>query len=218
MKRVLFLVVLMSIFCFASSVFAEEGGRRLRRNTFYHLFGIPIYFFLEINVHEGSHALGALSTGGRVISYNPYPHYNNEGAFRFGSTMVSWDTDRSGGVENNIRAFTLLAPAISQISIFVISDLLISYVPDLNSSFWGPVLYLAGMVCPWIDFVFNLYNQSSSCDFARAAEFLGERRELFYAFGTFIAAVGLWRLIHHFIRIFTERVENNVGDREGDVN
>lgn len=209
MKKII-IFVLAILFCFYPTVLfaetSESATREVRSSAFWHLAALPVYFFLELNLHEGSHALAGIFTGATVTDYSPFPHIiervdSERGNFVIGSTTFVWDSEPGNG----IRAYTFIAPYISGALVFITSDLLLSFVPQIRESvIFGPMVYLAGMVMPWFDFVFNLNSSEDVSDFATVADLLNVRRAGFSIIGNFFAAIGLWRLIAQGIEVFSE--------------
>jgi hypothetical protein len=192
-------------FCLAFTVFIDNAYSKpkeklqFRKEMLWHLAALPAYAFLQLNIHEGSHALMALAVGAKIVSYCPYPHvytYDGRHYFVYGSTLI---TDVK---TKNREAMIDLVPYLSDLSIFTITDLLISFGAVNPHSFFGGTLYFVGMVMPFMDFVINVNGYSKQNDFSHLADCTGIHRAMFGVVGNIIAAVAIWRLISVGKKVF----------------
>lgn len=216
MKKIIFcLIISLIIFSVFTPNANAETSRRFRSEALVNLPLLPAYFFFEVFLHESSHALSGLALGGELYTFHPYPGYVNQDGGRglmFGYVQILWQED---DIPNNRQlAMHCLAPYLTDMILFISSDLMLNYSSSVRESFIGPVLYLAGMVFPAIYTIFNLFGTSEHTDFAMAANFLGERRELFYTVGTMLACIALWRIVQTGIRVLTVEEGARDGQRE----
>lgn len=201
---------MLVVFAFSTVAFAENAERnrryRFRTEALSSLVLLPGYFYLGLTIHEGSHAVAAMAHGIGVYAFKPYPHtiVDEDGGRNsvLGATYIQWPEENPPS--RSVIVSTFLAPYIADMLFFTASDLLLTFLPNFRNSFFGSVLFIAGMVCPLIDFAYNLYNPSSLNDFAVAAEYSRERRALFYSVGTIIVATALWRTVQTGFRVFVE--------------
>jgi hypothetical protein len=200
MEEVMKQILMFAFFCVftPNNSFALEKEKpatskyRLRSDIWPHLIVQPLYMFLELNIHEGSHVLAAKLYGYEIFSYKPYPHFvyqNNERNFVFGATEIQ------GNITGEELAVIVATPLITDVTLFISSDILLS---NLNSdSRAAPVFFFAGMVWPWLDFVVSINASAEGSDTAIWAKETGIGRPLAIILGDSLAALGLWRVIHH---------------------
>jgi hypothetical protein len=177
------------------------GDRRIDLTQFRILPLLPAYSVLgQTPLHEGSHALAASVFGMRVNRVIPYPHSyreNNTRRFAAGSVRVEMTGTRSEicGV--------YMSPYFTDVIMFTSVDLLLHVHPTLENSIGGAILYMVGMLFPYIDFVINFFNSTSDW---RQASIASGRPEVIYSVGAVLLAVATWRLIATGYRVFTREV------------
>lgn len=196
MKKLYYIIIVIILLSSANA----EG--RFRKEVLWNLLAAPVYGFVQLNVHEGSHALGALTVGAEVVKYQPYPSVE-DGTFMWGKVITNKIQDRH---ENG---FVLVAPYISDVAIFTTSDILLSAEIVSPRSISGGILFIAGMVAPFADFVCNVNNWSDGNDFTRISELYDVPRVFTVVMGNIIAAVALWRLVTVGIKVFFEEENEN---------
>lgn len=177
---------------------AQNTAVRIKPRFWYHLIALPIYALAADNAHEGSHALMALALGHEVLRYEPYPHFTDLGdgqkRFVFGATMMS------GGMVPHEEALMLIAPSITDLTLFTAADLTLSFTdPD---AWYAPVLWFSCLLWPLIDWTFHMNAPGATSDVTRFAKIVGVDRVALAVAGDMVALTMLWRLTHHFIRIF----------------
>jgi hypothetical protein len=202
-------------------VSATDTNLRLRPNQQQRLLGqlfmAPVYFFTQITVHEGSHALMAEAMGYNVIDFRPYPHIatfsrtiTNDSGERvrvteselvFGSMAY---VSPSGVYDDTRRSLISIAPSLMDILLFTTADLLLTYVVDPHSA-GAPFMLFGLMVTPLVDFVTGMNCTSPACDISRFTDRSGIPRGATMMVGYTMIFVAVWRCLHHFRRLFMER-------------
>lgn len=173
------------------------------------VFLAPAYFMLWITAHEGSHALWGLALGRDVVDFKPYPHYaimrDDDGeshrVLLYGSVMFRYDNNE----ERWRSALISIAPAITDVVMFTAVDAALEHAVDPRSAA-APFLLIGGMITPLVDFVTGMNCMQDTCDWSRFSRDSGIPRSLLMMTGYAMASVALWRCLHHFRRIFMERM------------
>ena len=201
-----FIVLLSLIMAFPASALAEPTSQPLKvpewtrmklerpklkfqKKKLWNLAALPAYFFVEVNLHEGSHTLTAMARGYKVAAYKPYPHMY-EGRFLWGAFYTKAGTSFRP-VDD---ALITIAPYITDVIIFTSVDLLLGFRVIPPESVAGLIVYTVGMLAPWINFVYNINNVSAMNDFSVFAKVNGANRWVVLAVGDAIAAFAAWRL------------------------
>ncbi len=177
----------------------QESPRvRLQPRFWYHLAAFPAYSLAADVTHEGAHALMALALGKGISRFEPYPHVTDVGdgqqRFVFGVMAMS------GPSSLTEDALMLAAPSLMDLALFSAADLTLSYTDP--QSWYAPVLWFSCLLWPLIDWTYNMSNLGAFSDVTRVSRILGLNRVGVAVVGDVLAAVGLWRVVHHFIRIF----------------
>ncbi|MFA5175482.1 MAG: hypothetical protein WC430_03660 [Patescibacteria group bacterium] len=193
-KLYIYIIIVITLF------FSANAEGRFRKEVLWNLLAAPAYGFVQLNIHEGSHALGALTVGAELIQYQPYPSLEN-GIFMWGKVVTNKIYDRH---ENG---FVLVAPYISDVVIFTASDIILSTEVISPHSISGGILFIAGMVAPFADFVANINNWSEGNDFTRISELYDIPRVFPMIIGNIISAVALWRIVAVGMKVFFEEEE-----------
>lgn len=179
----------------------QEYEYRLRSDIWPHLIIQPVYAFLHLNIHEGSHALTAKALGYDIEAYRPYPHFiyiDGERNFVLGMTITKGETT-SGNM-----ALIAVMPTITDVALFSAADITLSYMNSDSAA--APFLFFGGMVWPWIDFVTAFNSPAPTTDVALWSKELHLNRAGVVLLGDIVAALGLWRVIHHGQQAFFEKV------------
>lgn len=192
-----FIIFIFAFLLISSNSLAQETEeqpptqetRILRHDFWYHLASQPLYAFMQLNLHEGSHALAAVSTGGKIEEFAPYPTKVN-GKFFFGRTLLSGDYNET---------FMLIAPSITDISLFTTSDIILSRIEPESPA--APVFFSI-MLWNFIDFTYNWNGSSEYNDVVRFTNKVGTNRVATLVVGDTLAVVGLVRLIDRSLKIF----------------
>jgi len=214
-RRLVFSLFLCSLFViFTESAYAESSKPKtklqFRKEMLWHLAALPIYAFLQINVHEGSHALTGLIVGAKVKGYYPYPHIDEKN-FVWGNVILEGENLKS----KEVCAIILFAPYLADINIFAAADLLISLGAVSPHSVLGGILYFAGMIAPFMDFAINVNGWSSGNDFSSLSNIVGIHRAFFYVAGNVMAGVAIWRLLSVGKKVFfKEKVKEKTPKRK----
>lgn len=211
------IVLLLGITALPSSARAEEGEEEFVSSRLWHLAALPAWHMLWVNIHEGSHILMAMSYDYEITSYKPYPHFASD-RFAFGSFSAqcpgTWSKDwqfipkspNQRCIPQGGEAEIAIAPSVTDIGIFAISDALLGFGVVSTDSLSGRLLYVGGMVAPWLDLAYgtNLY-WSKTTDHAHFTEAMGwPRWSVFLAGNTFVA-LGAWRLYVQGKEVFYDR-------------
>jgi hypothetical protein len=175
-------------------VYKKKSKKLSRRGnkTLIFLF-VPLALPLHTLVHEGSHAAMAEMLGYGVTGFYPYPHYYDE-KFYFGRVTTS--VENPSGTEQLLFS---LAPALVDISMFSVSDALLSTkIVDIHS-IAGMALYIFGIIAPLIDFSVG-YLEGSDWDNARAVS--SKTSVTINIVGAAFMAAGIYRALTHTVRLF----------------
>ncbi len=178
------------------------------------LFIAPIYFMGYITVHEGSHALWGMAFGLEIERFQPYPHYemrdiddDEDGYVDRQERVFYWGSVRYENIPDDFSrvrgALINIAPYLTDVIWFGAADLLLQYVVDPHS-FVAPFLLVGGMVTPLVNFITGLNCMNQTCDMSRFSEHSGLPRGAVMMIGYSLAAIAVWRIMHHFRRIFME--------------
>lgn len=179
----------------------EAGtGLRLKPNAKWHILGhslgLPLYFVVQTSLHESSHALAGTAAGGTVTDFRPYPHMEDQN-FVFGSTNIE------GKFSDAQVGLILAAPVMTDVLMFTASDLLLTYAIDDDSAV-APFVLVGGMVAPLVDFLWNVNGTSQYNDTTRWTKLAGLPRWSTMLMGDALAAVAVWRILHHGYYILFE--------------
>lgn len=211
MRKIVAAVVFACVLAVSLSASAETH-RRFRRETLWHLAGVPAYFLIGINIHEGlGHGLPvAFSPEMEVASYRPYPHVirteDGTNDFVMGATYVQWS--ECDPPSDAAIAYTFLSPYVTDIAMFVATDLVLSLGAVSPRSQLGTMLFMVGMVGTGVDFFFNLLgSMTPGNDMYEAAMLIGIHPAALMAIGTVLASVALWRIFRIGFEVFTEPVD-----------
>lgn len=145
----------------------------------------PMAFQAQTLIHEGSHAVAGLGMGYGVDKFVPYPHYDEK--FRFGYISTEEEI-----VSERDEIIFLSAPSIMDFVMFATADILLEKVIEPRST-WGRLLYLFGIVAPYVDFSFNFMFGS---DWNRIRKISGDKVWIPMVIGTTALGVGLYRLVY----------------------
>lgn len=165
----------------------QKPKLKFQKKKLWNLAALPAYFLLETTIHEGSHGVAARVFGLKVTAFKPYPH-KFRGTFVWGAVY----TDRT--LPKKEDALFTMAPYMTDIILFTSVDLLLGYRVIPPGSVAGLIVYTAGMLAPWINFVYNVNNPRSFSDFSQFSKITGMKRWALLALGDAIAAIALWRL------------------------
>ncbi|OGL74547.1 hypothetical protein A3C96_01290 [Candidatus Uhrbacteria bacterium RIFCSPHIGHO2_02_FULL_60_10] len=162
------------------------------------LAALPAYALTQDFLHEGSHALWAVVQGHEVTAFKPYPHFEDYGGqhhFLFGSMAVA------GVLTKQQEALMLAGPTITDLTIFTASDLLLTYGVSADA-WYAPIIFMAGMLWPTIDWITTMNAWSPNTDVNRFCRLTGTNRVALTVVGDALIAVAVWRLLHHGKSIF----------------
>lgn len=165
----------------------QKPKLKFQKKKLWNLAALPAYFFLETTLHEGSHGVAALACGAKVTAFKPYPHMA-DGHLLWGAVYTDGKLSRG-----NDAVFTI-APYMTDIILFTSVDLLLGYRVIPPGSVAGLIVYIAGMLAPWINFVYNANNPRSISDFSQFSKITGMNRWALLALSDAIAAFAAWRL------------------------
>ncbi len=198
MKRLIFILIfLASSLITMTSAADEQREERFMPERLWHFTELPAWYFLWTTIHEGSHALTATALGYENCYIHPYPHEHN-GIFSYGDSFCAGGPKTRRG-----DALIYIMPSIIDIAVFTTSDFLLTRRAIDPDSLAGGLLFLGGMLAPWLDFTLNANNfDANYADNAIFAKLVGIPRWSVIAIQDVIAAAGLWRLISTFREVF----------------
>ncbi len=183
---------------------AKKPGLHLKPNAKWHILGhslgAPVYLLFMTSVHESGHAAIGAAAGLEVVSFKPYPHMEDLGGgrqFVWGSTMMR------GEITPKREAWMLAGPSILDFTMFATSDLLLTYGVS-SDSVAAPFILTGGMICPLVDFLWNVNGPSATNDTTRLGKIIGMPKWSIMLIGDALAAVAVWRILHHGRNIFFE--------------
>jgi hypothetical protein len=164
--------------------------------------GAPAWFLLGTVMHESSHVAMAAAADIGIDSFRPYPQHIGfaDGTRAFVLGKVDYATAQTISV--NQWALVSSAPFLTDATVFATTDLVLSLSKTTGS--WSEALALTlGMVVPLVDYA-NGINQVGKpySDAAMINGRLGLKSWEFMAIGHALTAVGIWRVVHHGLRIF----------------
>lgn len=209
MRRVSMLLTIIFLQAFFSQSAVAEANPKDGK-VWYFVTLPAYYFFVEIPIHEGSHALAAgLNPNFEVSKFQPWPHYTEHGSLVLGSVMVTC-ASREACDDKIGLGVIFLAPYVTATTIFTASDLLLFTKVVEPASITGRVLYFAGMIVPWWDFSYNAIWATNISDAAQIAKNFQISRWSVMAVGTGVSVVGVWRLWAGYKRAFSGQTHGNV--------
>ncbi len=202
-----------------------EGGPNLPRMRFRadqqrrfmgQVMMAPVYFLTHVTVHEGGHALAALSYGLEVDRFEPYPHrvsvaedtndygcrsVANRHDFVWGYMHIRFNDEEPSRAQ---LAMISITPYLIDLVLFTTSDLLLQYVVDPTSA-GAPFLLVGGMIAPFVDFAVGMSCFHEGCDISNFSEQSGIPQSVVGLVGYMMVATAFWRIIHQFRRVFMEQ-------------
>lgn len=177
--------------------------QKLRTTRFLmHLSAMPAYALIENALHEGSHGLWVVAQGRKITGYKPYPHFQEDGAGRH--FYLGWMSSE-GSFSKREEALVLAGPTITDFTLFTATDLVLTYGVDPNA-WYAPILFMVGMLWPTIDWITTMNGWSPTTDIARFCNYTGTNRVALTIVGDAMAAVAIWRLLHHGRNIFFMKI------------
>jgi hypothetical protein len=133
--------------------------------------GVPTYF-LELSVHEGSHALMAKALGADLVAFSLVPGFHPKtGTFYLGYTTVR------GLRTKRQRAMFLMAPKASN-SILLGGFALMHATDSLPKNYYGRTAVLVLATGFWVDFSRDILAFSKHNDTVKIYNMLGMDNEL----------------------------------------
>jgi hypothetical protein len=185
----------------ADSTDSDSGSYRLKdgvgRALLYHATALPFYWWWMCLFHESGHAAAANAFDARPTAIRPYPHVH-DGNFRFAGFYYSRELPPTK------RGLVLAAPLLIDTAFFALSDLTLTYFVSPNLS-TAPIYLIGGMLFPTVDFLTNVLSLKRQSDVNRLVDITGVHKAVWVVAGTHVAAVGVWRMINHGMRIFFEK-------------
>lgn len=187
------------------NVHSAKRKHRAKDNKVLYFASLPVYyFFVEIPIHEGAHALAVgLNPNWKLTKFQPYPHYaKDRDSYIFGS-ITKLCANKNRCPDKIGSGVISLAPYIMASTIFTISDALL-YTESVDAkSTAGRALYFAGMVIPWWDLSYNAVWAVKGSDASRMAINFQIPLWSVMAAGIGISTVGAWRLLSGYKRAFS---------------
>jgi len=206
-----------------SRPFAEPEGDReedveetFKPKRLWHFAAVPAWWMAWLSAHEGTHALMSQYWDYEVASFRPYPHTaivddSGNAKFFWGATYLRCSRkeglhlDGSRYVEGPYwprckdgagLAAISISPYVLNATVFTVTDLVLSYHVDIDSTAGG-ILFVGGMVGPWVNSLFGSNFLTGGPDFATFSERTGiPKWTTTLAFDSMMA-VGAWRLYVH---------------------
>lgn len=194
---------------------AEEASEpeTFRADRLWHLAELPAWWFAWLAAHEGMHALMSQYWDWEVAGFHPYPHFSSDPetgrrSFYWGATYLRcaqktglhWDG--RGYVDGPYwprckdgagLAAVAIAPYVLNASVFAVSDLILAYEASIDS-LGGSLLYMGGMVGPWVNSLFGMNFLTGGPDLALFSERTGMPKWAAVAAADAVMLVGAWRL------------------------
>lgn len=206
MKKLICALIFFGLTLSAPRAIADErGGERFVRGRLWHLAELPAWWFVWTVIHESSHALTGTALGYENCGIHPYPH-EHDGVYSYGDAFCD------GQPNNDIGAIFYLMPSLVDITVFTTSDLILTRHVIDPDSLAGGLLFMGGMLAPWIDFTLNANGLDAEyTDNALFAKSIGVPRWSVMLVQDAIAAAGLIRLISVFQEVFFEKRETDSG-------
>jgi len=186
-------IILVLILTFSTSAMADVN----KKNLGIALGLVPVAFFHETLHHELAHMTTSFAVvpGLKVGKFAPYP-CSIEGKFHFGYYYYNYpDNIRLG---DNTHVAISIAPYALGTTAFVVSDILMSTGVVKTDRSSGAVLYVLGMLAPFVDFAVGFFGRS---DWKEIREKSGYA---FDAVGAVLIAVGAYRLVKHGVDVFSK--------------
>lgn len=190
-----YLFITALILSLSFSTVAHTAQKNARWNAPLRLLTLlPVAAAGHILVHESFHALAARGEGWSILSFQPYPHIQDDlGGFVFGS--MSYYVTARGPTLTMSTALVAVAPYIYDVSVFALSDALLHDSRIANNPWARSALFLAGMLIPWLDFTFHFTTTRPGTDLAKFRAAIGDRGTLaFNITGAALITLGAWRL------------------------
>ncbi|MEK9132491.1 MAG: hypothetical protein AAB606_02175 [Patescibacteria group bacterium] len=206
-KAFVALAVLIQI-VFASSASADEASKSesLKKDRLWYLAGLSLYAAsVGIIIHEGSHAFAVwVDSDFELINFRPYPHIEDGRGFVAGSVELRCNEldDANNCADKTGLGVIASSPYITDLTLFVASDILLSTGAVNPDSKAGLALYLVGMVYGLYDFSRNLIWAVEGSDPDQIARNFEIPRWSVVASASAVSAVGLWRLWVNGRRVF----------------
>lgn len=158
-------------------------------------------YWLHITIHEGTHALTALSYGARIKEFIVWPHsrmIDGKNELSLGRISYTWRTR----VTNSERAMVHISPLITNAVLFSASEVLFATDIITSDSYLAPIIFVVGELYPWIDFTKTVL-------FSRDIEYFEGYSSLPPAAvritGGIAAALGACALVYRAIQIFGKK-------------
>lgn len=194
----------------------EDTEEVFQSKRLWHFTAMPAWWFAWLAAHEGSHALMSQYWDWDIVSFKPYPHTaiieeGGDAQFFWGATYLRcskktgvhfngrryvdgeyWPPCKDGG---GIAALSL-APYVLNASIFAVSDLVLTHHLDMDTT-TGAVVFMGGMVGPWVNSLFGSNFLTGGPDLAAFSGRTGTPTWATTLTFDAIMAVGAWRLYVH---------------------
>lgn len=201
MKKIIVFLAILLLYSLNAS--AQEttaatttaNDHQLRDDIWLHIITQPLYGMLQLNIHESSHVMAGVSTGGTLQKYEPYPHFGEKDHFYLGNNTLTG---------NYNKAFYEIAPHITNITLFTVSDLTLSRMDPASPT--APALY-AIMFWNFIDFTTNVNGCSDFNDTVKFSNQLHLNKTLVRVVGNGIAVIGAARLIDRGYQVLFSKKE-----------
>ena len=176
------------LICFCSGVVRAENNAEEDR-LFGHVMAAPLYYLMQANIHEMSHALTATLYDAEIYSYKPYPHVRNNKKFYFASCYANLED-----LNDSQKIHFETAPLMADIIIFTISDITLSNM-DRNSD-GAPFFLFGGLIAPTVDFAVNtLFPTNDS--FNTLSRVSGVPRVVYGLISGMLSGLAVYRIVHH---------------------
>lgn len=147
---------------------------------------------MQVNLHEGSHALAAMSLGYHVDTYKPWPHFvdiDGQSHLVGGEFAIRED---DAAIPRADYAWISIAPFVTDLLLFLASDLALEAVPA--DSYGAPFLAFGGMMFPLPDFAAGILFRTSETDIMKFHQSSGVPSWVSFLVGGALIVVGSWRL------------------------
>jgi len=188
LKKIFILFTFLSFLC-------SCGFHRVPKDQWFSTFAASVAFSVssQITVHETSHLLIAVGLGWDVTGFYPYPHAINDKLY-FGRTTFDSNTTGPG---SSILFNT--APLLIDTTIFVLSDISLSFFSIEERSPVNAFILAIGMLAPLVDATTNYFLGS---DQRKSRLMLHNQQWTLNVVGAILILVGTWRIVHHLRRNF----------------